>query len=312
MWTRRHLLGLEELTAGEIVAILDRARTYRFLAPCTTGARRHDALAGKTVVLLFFEPSTRTACSFGLAAKRLSAEVLSFSNSASSTAKGETLLDTVLNLQAMGVDVFVIRHSAAGAAHLVARDSRITACVVNAGDGAHEHPTQGLLDVFTMREKKGRVEGLKVAIVGDIAHSRVARSNIFALTRLGADVTVCGPAVLVSERWSELGVKVSHDLDRIIGEMDVVNVLRIQRERLRGEVLPSDHEYTRLFGLTRERERKLKADALVMHPGPMNRGVEIASEVADGPHSVILEQVANGVAVRMAVLSMVTAARAPV
>jgi len=303
MWNRKHLLGLEDLTRDELVSILDRAREFR--PTCTSGAHKHDVLKGTTVALMFFEPSTRTTNSFSLAARRLSADVVAFSKAGSSTAKGETLLDTALNLQAMGIEVMVIRHSAPGAPHLVAREPRITASVINAGDGAHEHPTQGLLDVFTLREKVGDVRGLKVAIVGDIGHSRVARSDIFALRKLGAEVIVCGPATLVPEGIRALGVETTTDFDEILPAMDVVILLRIQRERLTGPVLPSDREYTRRFGLTREREKRMKPDAIVMHPGPINRGVEIAPEVADGPRSVILEQVTNGVAVRMAVLSMV-------
>jgi len=300
MWKRRHLLGLEELTREELVSILESAAA--FTDTCTTGTTKHDTLKGKTVVLLFFEPSTRTAASFGLAARRLSADVLSFSKSGSSTTKGETLVDTARNIEAMGVDIVVIRHGAPGAPHLLARS--IDASVVNAGDGAHEHPTQGLLDIMTIREKKGDLKGLKVAIVGDITHSRVARSSIFGLRTLGAKVTVCGSATLIPPAIGELGVEVSSDFDGLLPEMDVVNMLRIQRERLTGPVLPSNREYTRLFGLTRERARRMKPDALVMHPGPINRGVELAGAVADGERSVILEQVAHGVAVRMAVLSM--------
>jgi aspartate carbamoyltransferase catalytic subunit len=301
MWNKKHLLGLEELSREELVAVLDRARTFR--EDCTSSARKHANLAGKTVVMLFFEPSTRTTTSFTLAARRLSADVVGFSSSGSSTTKGETLIDTARNIEAMGVDIMVIRHGASGAPHLVAR--HVDASVVNAGDGTHEHPTQGLLDLYTIREKKGAFEGLKVVLVGDIAHSRVARSNIFGLVTLGAKVFVCGPPTLVPEHISELGATVVRDFDEIIPEADVINMLRIQKERLEGPVLPSTEEYTRFFGLTRERERRMKPDAIVMHPGPINRGVEIASEVADGPRSVILEQVTNGVAVRMAVLSMV-------
>jgi aspartate carbamoyltransferase catalytic subunit len=265
--------------------------------------RKHATLTGKTVVMLFFEPSTRTTTSFTLAARRLSADVVGFSLSGSSTVKGETLIDTARNIEAMGVDIVVIRHGASGAPHLLAR--HVDASVVNAGDGAHEHPTQGLLDLFTIREKKKTFEGLKVAIVGDIAHSRVARSNIFGLRTLGAEVVVCGPPTLIPGHITELGVTVSRDFDEIVPEVDVIYMLRIQRERLEGPVLPSIGEYTRFFGLTLERERRMKPDALVMHPGPVNRGMEIDPEVADGARSVILEQVTNGVAVRMAVLSMV-------
>jgi len=303
MWKSKHLLGLEDLTREELISILDRAREFK--PTCTSSAHKHDTLRGETVALMFFEPSTRTTSSFWLAARRLSADALSFTKAGSSAAKGETLLDTALNIQAMGVDIIVLRHSSPGAPHMLAREPRITASVVNAGDGAHEHPTQGLLDIMTIRERKGEFKGLKVAIVGDIAHSRVARSDIFALKTLGAELTVCGPATLVPEGIRALGVEVSSDFDEIIGEMDVVNMLRIQRERLTGSVLPAKGEYTRRFGLTRDREKRMKPDAIVMHPGPINRGVELGSEVADGRRSVILEQVTNGVAVRMAVLAMV-------
>ena len=303
MWTRRHLLGLEDLGRDDLLAILDLARTFQKDGKLLVDKR--DTLKGKTVLLLFFEASTRTAMSFSAAAKRLSADVVSFSKGTSSTTKGETLVDTARNIEAMGaIDIVVIRHSATGAAHLLARS--IDASVVNAGDGSHEHPTQGLLDIFTMRERFGRVEGLKVAIVGDVAHSRVARSNVFGLKTLGAEVTVCGPATLVSDAMRTLGVAVSCDFDAILPEMDVVNMLRIQKERLAGPLLPSDREYTMLFGLTRERAARMKKGALIMHPGPTNRGVEIAASVADGMQSVILEQVANGVAVRQAVLTLVS------
>jgi aspartate carbamoyltransferase catalytic subunit len=302
MWTRKHLLGLEELSREELLAVLDLATTFKKDGRLLTD--RHDTLKGKTVLLLFFEPSTRTAMSFQAAAKRLSADVVSFSKATSSTTKGETLVDTAKNIEAMGpIDIAVLRHSSAGAPQQLAR--AIGASIVNAGDGAHEHPTQGLLDIFTIREKLGSLKGLKVAIVGDIAHSRVARSNIFGLKKLGADVTVCGPATLLPAHVESLGVKVNGDFDDVLPKMDVINMLRIQKERMAGPLLLSDREYTRLFGLTREREKRMKPGAIVMHPGPTNRGVEIDPEVADGPRSVILEQVANGVAVRMAVLSLV-------
>jgi aspartate carbamoyltransferase catalytic subunit len=297
-----HLLGLEDLSAEDILAVLDRAASFKKDGALDT--RKRDTLAGKTVLLLFFEPSTRTAMSFEIAARRLSADVFKFTKVNSSTAKGETLVDTVHNIEAMGaVDVIVVRHSAPGAPQLLAREAN--ASIINAGDGAHEHPTQGLLDVMTLRERKGGPEGLKVAIVGDIAHSRVARSDIFALTTLGAEVTVCGPATMVPDEIAQLGVDIRYDFDELISEMDVVIMLRVQHERLRGPVLPSNEEYAKLFGLTRERAGRMKPDAIVMHPGPINRGVELDPEVADGPRSVILEQVANGVAIRMAVLSMV-------
>lgn len=295
-------MGLEDLSREKLVEVLDRAATFKKDGQLIAGKR--DLLTGKTVLLLIFEPSTRTSMSFEIAARRLSADVLRFNGAHSSTTKGETLVDTARNIEAMGgIDVAVVRHSVPGAAQMLARS--IDAAVVNAGDGAHEHPTQGLLDVMTIREVKGDFEGLKVAIVGDIEHSRVARSDIFALTTLGADVTVCGPATLIPGEITDLGVDVCYDFDDLIPGMDVINMLRIQRERMSGPLLPSNREYTKLFGLTHEREKRMKPDAVVMHPGPINRGVELDAEVADGERSVILQQVTNGVAVRMAVLAMV-------
>lgn len=301
-WTRRHLLGLEELSGEEILAILDTAESFKEVS--TRSIKKVPALRGKVVVLLFFEPSTRTATSFNLAAKRLSADVVSFSVPTSSVSKGETLNDTARNIEAMGVDIVVVRHSAPGAALQLSRI--LDASVVNAGDGSHEHPTQGLLDVFTIREAKGRIKGLKVAIVGDIQHSRVARSNIWGLKKLGAEVTVVGPATLIPRDIRQLGVEVSYDLDAVLPEMDVVNILRIQLERQGRSMFPSIREYAQLFGITGERLGRAKPDLLVLHPGPMNRGVEITPEVADGNHSVILRQVTNGLAVRMAVLYLVS------
>ncbi len=302
MWNHKHLLGLEDLSREDLLTVLDLARTFKKDGRLLTDKR--DTLKGKTVLLLFFENSTRTAMSFNAAAKRLSADVVSFSKGTSSTTKGETLLDTLKNVYAMGaIDVVVIRHSATGAPHELAR--HIDASIVNAGDGAHEHPTQGLLDIFTMRERLGRIEGLRVAVVGDITHSRVARSNIQGLKKLGAEVVLCGPATLLPADSSALGCETTTDFDALLPTVDVVNMLRIQKERLAGPLLPSDREYTMLFGLTRDRVARMKKNALVMHPGPTNRGVEIAPEVADGLKSVILEQVANGVAVRQAVLSLV-------
>ncbi len=301
-WTRRHLLGLEELSGEEILAILDTAESFKEVS--TRSIKKVPALRGKVVFLLFFEPSTRTATSFNLAAKRLSADVVSFSVSTSSVSKGETLNDTARNIEAMGVDIVVVRHSAPGAALQLSRI--LDASVVNAGDGPHEHPTQGLLDVFTIREAKGRIEGLKVAIVGDIQYSRVARSNIWGLKKLGAEVTVVGPATLIPRDIRQLGVEVSYDLDAVLPEMDVVNILRIQLERQGRSMFPSIREYAQLFGITGERLGRAKPDLLVLHPGPMNRGVEITPEVADGNHSVILRQVTNGLAVRMAVLYLVS------
>ena len=302
VWTRRHLLGLEELSAEELLAILDTAESFKEVS--TRSIKKVPALRGKVVVLLFFEPSTRTATSFNLAAKRLSADVVSFSVSTSSVSKGETLNDTARNIEAMGVDIVVVRHSAPGAALQLSRI--LDASVVNAGDGPHEHPTQGLLDIFTIREAKGRIEGLKVAIVGDIQYSRVARSNIWGLKKLGAEVTVVGPATLIPRNIRQLGVEVSYDLDAVLPEMDVVNILRIQLERQGRSMFPSIREYAQLFGINRERLGRAKPDLLVLHPGPMNRGVEITPDVADGNHSVILRQVTNGLATRMAVLYMVS------
>ncbi|MCK5000525.1 MAG: aspartate carbamoyltransferase catalytic subunit, partial [Anaerohalosphaera sp.] len=255
-----------------------------------------------------FEDSTRTRISFGLAASRLSADVVEFTKKSSSVSKGESLIDTAMNLEAMGIDTVVVRHSAGGAPKLLTQC--INACVINAGDGYHEHPTQGLLDVYTMREKKGSLKGQKVAIVGDIAHSRVARSNIWALTKLGAEVTLVGPPTLMPAKVHELPVKVCYDLDEVIEEIDIINMLRIQFERMGGSPFPSVREYQRFFGLTVDRMKRAKSDIVVMHPGPINRGVEIESEVADGANSVILEQVSNGLAIRMAVLYLVNQAAA--
>lgn len=254
----------------------------------------------------FWEDSTRTRTSFELAAQRLSADVIDFSARGSSVSKGETLIDTARNIEAMGVDVIVVRHRAAGAAELLART--VGCSVINAGDGAHEHPTQGLLDLYTMRERFGRIEGLKVAIVGDIANSRVARSNLWGLTKLGAKVYLVGPTTLCPRAFEQFGATVVHDLDSIIGEVDVVNMLRVQFERIQSSQFPSVREFTRMYGLTWDRFQRCRKDVFVMHPGPMNRGIEIQSEIADGPQSGILQQVTNGLAVRMAVLYLVTQA----
>ena len=297
-WQRKHLLGLRDLTRQEIEYILDTAEGFREIS--TRSIKKAPPLRGKVVVNLFFEDSTRTRNSFTLAAERLSADVIQFSTKFSSVSKGETLLDTAKNLEAMGIDIVVIRHNAGGAAHLLARS--INSCVVNAGDGYNEHPTQGLLDIFTIRQMKGSLEGLKVAIVGDIAHSRVARSNIWALTKLGAEVILVGPPTLMPAAVNQLPVKVSHSLDEVIEKVDVINMLRIQFERLGANPFPSIREYSHYFGLTVDRMKRAKPDVIVMHPGPINRGLEIESEVADGKNSVILQQVENGLAVRMAVL----------
>ena len=303
-WKRRDILGLKELTAGEIEFILETAESFREVS--LRPIRKVPALRGKTIVMLFFEPSTRTQMSFDLAAKRLSADTTNISSSASSVVKGETLKDTVRNIEAMKVDIVVIRHSMAGAAHFLAHE--IGPGVINAGDGAHEHPTQGLIDIFTMREKKGRIKGLNVVIVGDIAHSRVARSNIWGLRKLGASISVVGPATLIPAEIEKMGVRVCYSLREAISDADVINVLRIQRERQRGNFFPSLREYRQLFGITRESIKFAPPDVLIMHPGPINRGVELDSDIADGPYSVILDQVTNGLAVRMAVLYLISGA----
>jgi len=303
-WNRKHLLGLMELSRQEIEYILDTAEGFREIS--TRSIKKAPPLRGKVVVNLFFEDSTRTRNSFTLAAERLSADVMQFSTKFSSVSKGETLLDTAKNLEAMGIDIVVIRHSAGGTAKLLSRT--LNCAVVNAGDGYGEHPTQGLLDAFTIRQIKGSLEGLEVAIVGDIAHSRVARSNIWALTKLGANVTLVGPPTLMPPAVKQLPVKVSYSLDDVIDKVDVVNMLRIQFERLGSNPFPSIREYSHYFGLTLDRMKKAKPDIIVMHPGPINRGVEMESEVADGKNSVILKQVENGLAVRMAVLYLVNQA----
>jgi len=305
-WHRKSLLGLRQLSAEEIGYILDTAKGFEQISLRTV--KKTPALRGKTVVNLFFEDSTRTRNSFALAASRLSADVVEFTKKTSSVSKGETLLDTARNLEAMGIDIVVIRHSAGGAPALLSRN--ITACVVNAGDGFCEHPTQGLLDVYTIRKLKGTLDGLKIAIVGDIVHSRVARSDTWAMTKLGAEVTLVGPPTLMPGNVERLGVKMSYSLDDVIEKVDVINILRIQFERLGGNPFPSVREYSHYFGLTVDRMKRAKEDILVMHPGPINRGLEMESEVADGKNSVILEQVTNGVAVRMAVLFLVNQAAA--
>lgn len=298
LWTRRHLLELEDLTQTEIETILDTAED--FVEVSERRSKKRKDLKSKVVVNLFFEPSTRTRTSFGLAAKRLNADTIDFTPTASSVSKGETFIDTARNLEAQGIDIMVVRHPVPGAPHLLSQYLRCS--VINAGDGAHEHPTQGLLDIFTIRRIKGRVEGLTVGLVGDIAHSRVARSNIHGLLKLGARVIVCGPSTLVPASIRQLGVEVAYHLDDILPRCDVVNVLRIQFERQRGGLFPSIREYARLFGMDSERMRRAKSDVLLLAPGPINRGVELTPEVADGPNSAILQQVTNGLAVRMAVL----------
>ena len=292
------LLGIEELDRAEIEAILARAKDFQPVQSQTV--KKLDTLRGKMIVNLFYEASTRTRTSFEIAAKRLGADAVSIAASASSVTKGESLVDTLNTLAAMRPDAIVMRHSASGAPHFLAR--HLPTPIINAGDGTHEHPTQALLDAFTIREKKKRIDGLKVAIVGDLLHSRVLRSNVLLLTALGAEVWVCGPPTLVPVGIDRLGVRVSSSVDEAVTDADVIMMLRIQHERMHGAFFPSVREYFNTFGMTEDRVRRAKPDVIIMHPGPMNRGVEIASEVADGPYSVILEQVANGVAVRMAVL----------
>ncbi len=297
-WHRKDLVGIQDLTADEIRLVLDTAAAFKTVG--TREIKKVPALRGKTLINFFVEPSTRTRTSFELAAFRLSADVINISASSSSLTKGETLKDTALNFQALQADIIVLRHSSAGAAQFLAE--RLSASIINGGDGAHEHPTQALLDTFTIREKLGKIAGLHVAIIGDILFSRVARSNIHTLLKLGAKVTLVGPTTLVPKVFEELGCSVTHDLDSILPEVDVVNLLRIQHERQRTEYFPSLGEYTSLFGLTKARAERLKPECLIMHPGPINRGVEIDSDLADSHRSVILDQVTNGLAVRMAVL----------
>jgi len=297
-WTKKHLLGLEELNAAEITLILDQAAEFKRLF--LQGEAKLSVLAGVFVANLFFEPSTRTRTSFSLAAKRLSADTIDFSSTGSSLSKGETFIDTARNIEAMGADQVVVRHSSVGAPHLLAQ--HVQASILNAGDGTHEHPTQALLDLFTIREQRGTLKGLTVALVGDISHSRVARSNIWGLTKLGARVIVCGPATLIPPQIQRLGVEVANNLDSILPVCDCINLLRIQFERQRSGLFPSITEYSHLFGMNGDRLRKGKRDLLILAPGPINRGVEITPEVADGNHSVILDQVTNGLFIRMACL----------
>jgi aspartate carbamoyltransferase catalytic subunit len=306
-WNRKHLLDIESLTPEEIVTVLDTALAFKAVGE--RAIKKVPALRGKTVVNLFVEPSTRTRISFELAAQRLTADIINFSAEASSLKKGETLKDTARNLEALNADIIVMRHSASGAPHFLARFLR--ASVVNAGDGAHEHPTQALLDAFTIREKKGKIAGLNVTILGDILYSRVARSNIWALTKLGASVTLCGPATLVPKVFERMGCRVTYNVDQAIEGADIINLLRIQHERQRKTMFPSIGEYTSLFGLTKARLARTKPDALIMHPGPINRGVEIDSEIADSSRSLILNQVTNGLAVRMAVLFLINGGKGP-
>jgi aspartate carbamoyltransferase catalytic subunit len=300
--SHKDLLGTGQLSVEDIYLILDTAEALREVA--ARPVKKVPTLRGKTVINLFFEPSTRTRSSFELAEKRLSADILNFSASTSSVSKGETLLDTAHNLESMAPDIIVIRHQSAGAPHLLARECRSS--IVNAGDGMHEHPTQALLDALTIRTVKGRLEGLKLAIVGDIAHSRVARSDTILFHKLGCEVRVCGPPTLIPWEFDRLGAKIYGRIDDAIADVDAIMMLRLQHERQNEAFIPSTREYYNLYGLTRERMRKARKDTIVMHPGPMNRGVEIDSDVADADYSVILNQVANGVATRMAVLYLLS------
>jgi aspartate carbamoyltransferase catalytic subunit len=294
----RHLLGVSDLDPAEIRLILDTTEAMKEIA--ARPIKKVPTLRGRTVVNLFFEPSTRTRTSFEVAEKRLSADTLSIAVATSSVTKGETLIDTVRNIEAMAPDMIVMRHASAGAPHLLARLCR--SVIINAGDGMHEHPTQALLDAFTIREHKKRIEGLKIAIVGDLLHSRVLRSNVQLLNKMGAEVWACAPSTLMPVELARFGVRPTTSIDEAVSGADVVMMLRIQHERMHGHFIPSTREYFTLFGLTPERLKRAAPDVIILHPGPMNRGVEIDSDVADGPYSVILEQVANGVAVRMAVL----------
>ena len=302
---RKHILGLEELTAEEITLVLDTAESMREVSD--RDVKKVPALRGVTVCNLFFEPSTRTRSSFEIAEKRLSADVLNFTTIHSSVVKGETLLDTARNLEAMGASMIVIRHPMSGAPWLLARE--LNSSIINAGDGWHEHPSQGLLDLFTIRRIKGRIEGLKVAIVGDILHSRVARSDIWGFWKLGAEVRVVGPPTLIPKYIEEINAKAYYNLEDAIRDVDVVIMLRIQRERQDSEFYPSLREYSRFYGLTREKLKVAAPDVTIMHPGPINRGVELSSDIADGAEAVILEQVSNGIAVRMAMFYLVASAR---
>ena len=304
LWTKKDLLGLEYLSKEEIECVLETAGSFKEVS--TRDIKKVPALRGKTVVNLFYEPSTRTRVSFEVAAKRLSADVITIASESSSVRKGETLIDTGRNIQALKADIIVVRHNYSGAASILSRSVDIS--VVNAGDGWHEHPTQALLDIFTLKEKLGKIEGLKVSIVGDIAHSRVARSNIWGMTKLGVKVTVCAPEILIPPAIEQMGVSVTHDVDEALKNADAVNVLRMQFERDSQNAFPKQLEYLKTFGITEERLAKAKKNIIVMHPGPINRGIEMSSGVADGQNSVILEQVTNGIAVRMAVLFLVSQA----
>ncbi|MBI4388504.1 MAG: aspartate carbamoyltransferase catalytic subunit [Candidatus Omnitrophica bacterium] len=307
-WTRKDLVGLQDLSAGEIELVLDTAKSLQEIS--LRPIKKVPTLRGRTVANLFFEPSTRTRISFELAEKRLSADTIHVAGSTSSTVKGETLIDTIRNIESLKVDMMVVRHSASGAPHRLARMSDVS--VINAGDGINEHPTQALLDMFTIREKKGKLAGLKIAFVGDILHSRVARSNMWGLTRLGAKVIVCGPKTLLPPKVEAFGVEVTTDLKEAIQDADVINLLRIQSERQAQSYFPSIREYANSYQINSEVLKHAKPGLLIMHPGPVNRGIELSSDVMDGPYSVILDQVTNGLAVRMAVLYLLSGVRAKV
>jgi aspartate carbamoyltransferase catalytic subunit len=301
-WSKKDLLGIRELSKEEIIFILDTADSFKDISK--RDIKKVPTLRGKTVITLFYEPSTRTRTSFEIAAKRLSADTINISSSTSSYVKGETLKDTAMNLESMRPDAIIVRHSMPGAPYMLA--GIMDSSVINGGDGAHEHPTQALLDLYTMREKKGRIDGLKIVIVGDIAHSRVARSNIFALRHFDTEIVCSGPPTMIPPDIETLGVKREYDINKAVQGADVIMMLRIQKERGGNSLIPSTKEYSTLFGLKKEHIEKAKKDVIIMHPGPMNRGIEITDEVADGPYSVILDQVENGVAVRMAVLYLLT------
>lgn len=307
-WTKHSLLDLKSLSAQEIELILETAKSFKEVS--AREVKKVPALRGKTVVMLFFESSTRTRTSFELAAKRLSADTINIAASSSALSKGETILDTAKNIEAMNVDAIIVRHSCSGVPLVLANN--LSASIINAGDGCREHPTQALLDMFTIKDKLGKIKGLNISIVGDILHSRVARSNIWGLTKLGANVTVCGPSTMMPVGIEKLGVKVSYDIDAIIPDSDVIMLLRIQRERQNDKALPSIREYAKNFGVNKDRLKNAKKEVLIMHPGPTNRGVELSAEVADGEHSVILNQVTNGVAIRMAVLYLLLGTKEPV
>ncbi|MDO8580765.1 MAG: aspartate carbamoyltransferase catalytic subunit [Candidatus Omnitrophota bacterium] len=306
-WTKRHLLDLEGLSQEEIELILETAKSFKEVS--TRDVKKVPALRGKTIVMLFFEPSTRTRTSFELAAKRLSADTINIAAGGTSTTKGESVLDTARNIEAMNVDLIIVRHASSGVPHLLAKN--LQASIVNAGDGCRSHPTQALLDMFTIKERFGRIEGLNVGIVGDILHSRVARSNIIGLTKLGANVTVCGPSTLMPRDIETMGVKCSYRLEEVIEQSDCLMLLRLQLERQTQKFLPSIREYAKEFGVNKAKLAKAKKGIVIMHPGPTNRGVELSAEVADGEYSVILDQVTNGVAIRMAVLYLLLGAKEP-